>query len=392
MAARSAHHVAEPIGAVRGARAAPPAAPAAGTDADGLTDRRMIPAMGDRIDLRSDTVTLPTAAMRRAMSEAEVGDDQYGEDPSVNRLQQEVAALLGVEAALFLPSGTMANQVALRTLTRPGDDVLVPADPHIVLHETGAGAANAGVQFSIVGSGGTYDADAVRSAIKPAGHIVSPPSTLLVAENTHNRAGGIVFPAEALGGALAVAHEHGLATYLDGARLLNAAIASGVAAADLASGFDLIGISLSKGLGCPVGSLLAGSSEIIARARRYRRMAGGAMRQAGFLAAAGSYALANHVERLADDHANAHLLATELLRGDDVELDPATVQTNIVLFRLVERRGVPDAATFVDRCRERGVLLNAFGPRAVRAVTHLDITAEQRRAAAKVMRAVADGR
>ncbi len=352
----------------------------------------MIPAMGDRIDLRSDTVTLPTAAMRRAMAEAEVGDDQYGEDPSVNRLQEQVAVLLGVEAALFLPSGTMANQVALRTLTRPGDDVLVPVDPHIVLHETGAGAANAGVQFSIIGAGGIYDADAVRSAIKPAGHIVYPPTTLLVAENTHNRAGGIVFPAEALGGALAVAREHGLATYLDGARLLNASIASGVAAADLASGFDLIGVSLSKGLGCPVGSLLAGSSEIIDRAHRYRRMAGGAMRQAGFLAAAGSYALAHHVERLADDHANAHLLATELLRGDDVELDMATVQTNIVLFRLVERSGVPDAASFVDRCRERGVLLSVFGPRAVRAVTHLDITAEQCRAAAKVMRAVADGR
>ena len=247
-------------------------------------------------------------------------------------------------------------------------------------------------QFSIIGAGGIYDADAVRSAIKPAGHIVYPPTTLLVAENTHNRAGGIVFPAEALGGALAVAREHGLATYLDGARLLNASIASGVAAADLASGFDLIGVSLSKGLGCPVGSLLAGSSEIIDRAHRYRRMAGGAMRQAGFLAAAGSYALAHHVERLADDHANAHLLATELLRGDDVELDMATVQTNIVLFRLVERSGVPDAASFVDRCRERGVLLSVFGPRAVRAVTHLDITAEQCRAAAKVMRAVADGR
>jgi len=352
----------------------------------------MIPAMADRIDLRSDTVTLPTVAMRRAMAEADVGDDQYGEDPSVNRLQEEVAALLGVEAALFLPSGTMANQVALRTLTRPGDDVLVPTDPHIVLHETGAGAANAGVQFSVIGAEGIYDADAVRSAIKPVGHLVYPPTTLLVAENTHNRAGGIVFPAEALEGALAVAHESGLSTYLDGARLLNAAIASGTPASELAAGFDLIGISLSKGLGCPVGSLLAGSSDVIGRAHRYRRMAGGAMRQSGFLAAAGSYALANHVDRLADDHANAHLLATELLRGDDVELDLATVQTNIVVFRLVERRGVPDAVTFVERCRERGVLLNAFGPRAVRAVTHLDVTAEECRTAAKVMRAVADGR
>ena len=346
----------------------------------------------DRIDLRSDTVTLPGAPMRRAMAEADVGDDQYGEDPSVNRLQEEVAALLGTEAALFLPSGTMANQVALRTLTRPGDDVLVPTDAHIVLHETGAAAANAGVQLTPIGSGGLYDADAVRAAIKPPGHIVYPPTTLLVVENTHNRAGGIVFPGDMVAGALAVAREHAVAAYLDGARILNAAVASGHAPAELAAGFDLVGISLSKGLGAPAGSMLAGSRDHIGRAHRYRRMAGGAMRQAGILAAAGSYALAHHVERLADDHANARLLAEELLRGDDVELDLATVQTNIVVFGLVERRGVPDAATFVERCRERDVLLNAFGPRTVRAVTHLDVSADQCQAAAKVMRAVADGR
>lgn len=348
--------------------------------------------MPDRIDLRSDTVTLPTPAMRRAMAEAEVGDDQYGEDPSVNRLQEQVATLLGTEAALFLPSGTMANQVALRTLTRPGDDVLVPTDSHIVLHETGAGAANAGVQFSPIGAGGIVDAEAVRAAIKPRGHIVYPPTTLLVAENTHNRAGGIVLAADTVRDAVVVAREHGLACYLDGARILNASVASHRPAADLASGFDLVGISLSKGLGAPVGSLLAGSRELIGAAHRYRRMAGGAMRQAGILAAAGSYALAHHVDRLADDHANARLLADELLRGDDVALDAGNVQTNIVVFDLVERRGVPDAATFVRRCREHGVLLNALGPRTVRAVTHLDVSGDQCREAARVMRAVADGR
>jgi threonine aldolase len=348
--------------------------------------------MPDRIDLRSDTVTRPTEPMRRAIAEAEVGDDQYGEDPSVNRLQDEVAALFGTEAALFLPSGTMANQVALRTLARPGDDVLVPTDSHIVLHETGAGAANAGVQFSPIGSAGVYDAVAVRAAIKPRGHMVYPPTSLLVAENTHNRAGGIVFPAEALTESVAVAREAGLATYLDGARILNASIATGTPASALAASFDLVSLSLSKGLGAPVGSMLAGSGALIERAHRYRRMAGGVMRQAGILAAAGSYALANHVERLADDHANAHLLATELLRGDDVELDLATVQTNIVVFSLVDRTGVPDAAAFVERCRERGVLLNPFGPRIVRAVTHLEVTADQVREAARVMRAVADGR
>jgi threonine aldolase len=348
--------------------------------------------MPDRIDLRSDTVTRPTEPMRRAIAGAEVGDDQYGEDPSVNRLQDEVASLFGMEAALFLPSGTMANQVALRTLTRPGDDVLVPTDSHLVLHETGAGAANAGVQFSPIGSAGVYDADAVRAAIKPRGHIVYPPTSVLVAENTHNRAGGVIFPADALSVSLAVAREAELATYLDGARVLNATVASGRPASELAAGFDLVSLSLSKGLGAPAGSMLAGSREVIEQAHRYRRMAGGAMRQAGILAAAGSYALANHVERLADDHANARLLATELLRGDDIELDLATVQTNIVVFRLVDRRGVPDAAAFVEECRARDVWLNPFGPRVVRAVTHLEVSADQVRQAATVMRAVADGR
>jgi threonine aldolase len=348
--------------------------------------------MPDRIDLRSDTVTMPGPAMRRAMAEAEVGDDQYGEDPSVNRLQEEVATLLGTEASLFLPSGTMANQVALRTLTRPGDDVLVPTDSHIVMHETGAGAANSGVQFTPIGTAGRFTADDVAAAIKPPGHNVYPPTTLLAAENTHNRAGGIVLDATLLDGALGVAREAGLMAYLDGARLLNAAIASGRPAGELARGFDLVSLSLSKGLGAPAGSMLAGSRDLIGRARRYRRMAGGAMRQAGILAAAGSYALAHHVDRLAEDHANASLLANDLLRGDDIELDLETVQTNIVVFRLVERRGVPDAAAFVERCRERGVLLNAFGPRVVRAVTHLDVDAEACHAAAKVMRSVADGR
>jgi threonine aldolase len=269
---------------------------------------------------------------------------------------------------------------------------LVPTDSHVVLHETGAGAANAGVQFSPIGSAGIFDADAVHAAVKPAGHIVYPPTTLLVAENTHNRCGGIVFPADSLAGALHAARSHGLSTYLDGARILNAAVASGRAASDLAAGFDLVGLSLSKGLGAPVGSMLAGSHELIGRAHRFRRMAGGALRQAGILASAASYAIAHHVDRLVDDHANARLLADELLRGDDIMIDLATVQTNIVLFSLVERRGVPDAATFVERCRERGVLLNAFGPRTVRAVTHLDVSADDCRTAATVMRAVADGR
>jgi threonine aldolase len=344
------------------------------------------------VDLRSDTVTRPSEPMRRAIAEAEVGDDQYGEDPSVNSLQAEVAELFGLAAALFVPSGTMANQVALRTLTRPGDDVLVPTESHMELHETGAAGANAGIGFTSVGRAGRFTADELSAAIKPAGHIVYPPSTLLVVENTHNRAGGVVWSRPELDAVIAVARDAGLATYCDGARILNAAVALGASPRDLAEGFDLVSLSLSKGLGAPAGSVLAGSSDVIGRAHRYRRMLGGAMRQAGILAAAGSYALANNVERLADDHANARLLAHELLRGDDILLDAATVQTNICVFSLVDRPGVPDAAAFVGRCRERGVLLNPFGPRIVRAVTHLDVSADDCRAAGAIMRAVADGR
>jgi threonine aldolase len=342
------------------------------------------------IDLRSDTVTLPSAAMRRAIAEAAVGDDQYQEDPSVNRLQAEVATLLGAEAALFFPSGTMSNQVALRTLTRPGDDVLVPAGAHILLHETGGAAANSGVQLTTIGEGGVFSADDVGAAAKPRGHLVYPPTTVLVVENTHNRAGGIVFPPDPLAGAMSAARDRGLALFLDGARLLNAAVASRRPPAELAAGFDLVSLSLSKGLGAPVGSMLAGSAAFIERAHRYRRMAGGAMRQAGILAAAGSYALAHNVDRLADDHANARLLAEGLAQSSSVVIDLSTVQTNIVVFGLAAREGVPDAATFIAACEERGVRLNAFGPRTVRAVTHLDVDAEGCRRAANVMCEVAE--
>jgi threonine aldolase len=218
------------------------------------------------------------------------------------------------------------------------------------------------------------------------------PTRAVSVENTHNFGGGAVVPIEDMRALRAYADERGIAIHVDGARLWNAHVATGVPLADYGACADTVSVSLSKGLGAPAGSTLAGSQEVIERAHRYRRMAGGAMRQAGILAAAGSYALANNVERLADDHANARILAEELLRGDDVELDLATVQTNIVVFELVDRTGVPDAVTFVERCRERGVLLNPFGPRTVRAVTHLDVGSDQCRAAAKVMRAVADGR
>lgn len=335
------------------------------------------------IDLRSDTVTLPSTAMRAAMARAEVGDDQFGEDPTVNLLQERVAALLGKEAALWLPSGTMANQVALRVLTRPGDDVIVSPDSHAVLHEAGGGAANAGVQFTPVGRGGWFTARDFVEAVKPRDHLLLPPTTLVQVENTHNRAGGVVVPQEVVVEICAAAAERGIATYLDGARLWNAAAASGRPVAELAAPFLLVSVALSKGLGAPAGSLLAGPAEVIRRGVRHRRMLGGAMRQVGILAAAGLHALDHNLDRLPEDHANARVLAEGLAASPRILLDPDSVRTNIVLFHLTPE--APDAPAVVARARERGVLLFAFGPRTLRAVTHLDVSGDECVRAAEVL-------
>ena len=342
------------------------------------------------IDLRSDTVTRPTSAMRAAMAEAPVGDDQFGEDPTVNALQTRVAALLGKEAALWLPSGTMANQVAVRTLTRPGDDVLVSRESHAMWHETGGAAANAGIQFTEIGARGVFTLDDFLAARKPRGHLLYPPTTLVEIENTHNRAGGVVFPQAEVQRIVGAAHEHGLATYLDGARLWNAAVASGQSLADLSAGFDLVSVALSKGLGAPGGSLLAGAREIIDLAIRYRRMSGGAMRQVGIFAASGLYALDHHLERLTEDHENARVIAARLAECPHVSIDLATVQTNIIVFHLPP--GAPDGATFVNLARERDVLVFAFGVRTIRAVTHLDVSREECEQAADVFVEVASTR
>lgn len=344
----------------------------------------------DRIDLRSDTVTQPSPEMRQAMASAPVGDDQYGEDPTVNRLQLRIAELLGKEAALFVPSGTMANQIGLKVLTRPGDEVVLGQEAHIVWHEAGAGAANSGVQFAAIGKGGLFTAAELRAAYKPPRHIVYPPTTLVAIENTHNRGGGVVFPQAEIVAICAAARELGLNSYLDGARLFNAAAASGRSLAELAAPFDLVSVALSKGLGCPVGSVVAGGHAEIARAHRARRMFGGAMRQSGILAAAGLWALDHNLERLAEDHANAYLLAERLAGLRGVELDLATVQSNIVIFHLAE--GMPDAAAIVARAAEVGVLVSAFGARTVRAVTHLDVTAEQCRRAADLLAQIIERR
>ena len=341
----------------------------------------------DAIDLRSDTVTRPSEAMRAAMATAPVGDDQYGEDPSVNALQERVARMLGKDAALFVPSGTMANQIALKVLTSPGDEVVVGEESHIAWHEAGAAGANAGVQFSVVGRGGIFVAGDLVRALKPRDHIVFPATALVIIENTHNRGGGIVFPQADVDEICRQAKASGLSTYLDGARLFNAAAASGRSLAELAAPFDMVSVALSKGLGCPVGSVIAGRSDHIRRASRIRRMFGGAMRQCGILAAAGLYALDHNMERLHEDHANARLLAERLAPLSRIDLDLSTVQTNIVIFRTAS--GGPDAAEFVLQARQRGVLLSAFGPRTVRATTHLDVTTEQCVRAAEVLAQVA---
>lgn len=343
--------------------------------------------MNTPIDLRSDTVTRPTAAMRAAMAAAEVGDDQYGEDPSTNRLQARVAEMLGKEAALWLPSGTMANQVALRTLTRPGDEVVASRESHAAWHEAGGAAANAGVQIHEIGQRGVFTAEELRAAIKPRNFAIFPTTTLVEVENTHNRAGGVVVPQDEVLRICAVARELGLATFLDGARVWNASAASGVALDTLSAPFDLVAVAFSKGLGAPGGSLLAGSKTLIAAAHRHRLRMGGAMRQNGIFSAAALHALDHHLSRLPEDHANAYVFAERLRKGAPVQLDLATVQTNIVVFHLPATMPL-DAPALSARAREEGVLVNAFGPRTVRAVTHLDVSRAQCERAADVLAAL----
>jgi len=321
--------------------------------------------------------------MRAAMAAAPVGDDQFGEDPTINELQARVAGLLDKEAALWLPSGTMANQVALRALTRPGDDVIVSRESHAVWHETGGGGANAGVQFTEIGSAGRFTASEFVDAIKQRDHMLYPPTTLVEVENTHNRAGGIVIDQDEATRICAAARQRQITSFLDGARLWNAAVASGRSVAELAAPFDVVSVALSKGLGAPAGTMLAGPRDVMRDSIRHRRMFGGAMRQIGILGAAGLYALDHHLDRLAEDHVNAQLIATRLRSSSRVRLAADPVETNIVIFSLAD--GGPDAAAVVAGARAQGVLVVAFGRRTVRAVTHLDVTREQCEQAADVL-------
>jgi threonine aldolase len=321
------------------------------------------------VNLHSDTQTRPTPGMRKAIAEAEVGDEQRGLDPTVNALQERVAELLGHEAALFLPSGTMCNQIGIRLHTRPGDQLVLERFSHPVIAEGGGPAAHAGVMVQpIDGQGGMFTAAQVAEAVvRPTADRYSPRPRLLCLEQTTNYGGGRVWPVQAMEEVLRVAGEHGMRTHLDGARLMNAVVASGVPATTYASGFDTAWVDFTKGLGAPIGACLAGSADLIDEAWRYKQMMGGALRQAGIAAAAGLYALDHHVDRLAEDHENARALAEGIAQLEGARIDPAEVETNIVIFE------VEDAPRVVAELATMGVEMTAFGPGRVRAVTHLDV-------------------
>ena len=330
----------------------------------------MLEAIPRVIDLRSDTVTKPTPPMREAMARAEVGDDVFGDDPTVNELEGQTAELLGKEAALFVPSGTMANQVAIRGHTQPGDEILVEANAHLYYYECGAPAALSGAMCRCLsGQRGIFTGADVEASLRPADQHF-PRTRLVCLENTHNRGGGKVWSIGQIQDVAAAARKHGLQLHLDGARLWNASVASGIPERDYAAHFDTVSVCFSKGLGAPVGSALVGPKGFIERARRFRKMFGGGMRQAGIIAAGALFALRQHRDRLAEDHANAKALASGLAAVSGLEADPAEVETNMVRFRV---RSLP-AQQLVDRLRAQGVLVLAVGPDTIRAVTNLMVS------------------
>jgi len=330
--------------------------------------------MKEFIDLRSDTVTRPTPAMRKAMAEAEVGDDVFGEDPTVNILQEKVARLLGKEAALFVPSGTMANQLSIKSHTQPGDEVIIESSSHPYNFEGGAGAALSGIQFHCMkGVRGILEASQIEEAIRPEDHHF-PVTKLVCLENTHNRGGGTIYPLEKMADIYRLAQSKGLLVHLDGARLWNASVATGNKPREYAQWADSVSVCLSKGLGAPIGSLVAGSKPFVDRIHRFRKMFGGGMRQVGIIAAAGIYALDYHLERLKEDHQNAKRLAVGLKEFRGVSIDPKHVETNIVIFDITDT-GITGSQV-AEAIKKEGILIHALGKTQIRLVTHLDVSNE----------------
>lgn len=340
------------------------------------------------INLYSDTQSQPTKAMRLAMAEAPVGDEQRGEDPSVNRLCEMTADLLGKEAAVFLPSGTMCNQLAIHIHCRPGEEIIAHRTAHILNFEAGGTAAFSGAQVQgLDGERGQFSVEAARAAIRPKDRY-HPQTRMIAVEQTANLGGGSIWSLADIKALGALAKQHGLAYHMDGARLLNAVVASGISAKDYAKPFDSLWIDLSKGLGCPVGAVLAGSKEFVEEAWRLKQRTGGAMRQAGIIAAAGIYALEHHVERLAEDHANARLLAESLRNLPGVKVDPQAVETNMVFFDIAGT-GMT-AEPFCDALKKKGIDLGGAGT-SIRAVTHIDVTrADIETAVAAIREAIAE--
>jgi len=327
------------------------------------------------IDLRSDTVTRPTPEMWEAMFRAEVGDDVYGEDPTANHLEEKVATLLGKEASIFVPSGTMANELCLKAHTRPGDEVIVEIDSHIFHDESGAAAALAGVQLHpLKGERGILYPEQIERAIRDSQDYHLPITRLICLENTHNRGGGTIYPLKIVEEISQIARKHHLLLHMDGARLLNATVALGIDPTEYTQYVDSVTLCLSKGLGAPVGSMVAGTKEFIQQVRRFRKMYGGGMRQIGFLAAAGIYALDHHIERLAEDHQKAKRLAEALSKIPGIKIEPERVQTNILYFE-VKKEGWT-ARRAVEELRQRGILVLLIQEPLIRAVTHLDVSEE----------------
>jgi len=337
------------------------------------------------VDLRSDTVTQPTAEMRRAMSTAPLGDDVMGDDPTVNRLEEVAAARMGKEAAVFLPSGTMGNLIGIAVNARQGEEIIADSESHVFLYEGAGAAAVTGVQIQQIATpAGVMSPEQIDAAVRPRDDFHFALTAALFLENTHNRHGGIVWPLDALQAAADTAHAQGIRVHLDGARIFNAAVALGVDVADIAAPADTVTFCISKGLGCPAGSLFCGTRESVDQARRWRKRLGGGMRQTGVLAAAGLVALDTMVDRLAEDHANARTLAEGLAEMPGVRCDLMRVQTNLVYFNVAKLTG----AQFQEETRRRGLLCEALDPRRVRLVTHNGITAADVQAALEICQEV----